>query len=101
MTRVPPASTTRPLPSLPLPIDAKRIGCGSAGRGDASREGLLELVLKQRQDPLAVLRLVGCAVRILDADDAGGRRFGDLDPVLLWLVLVVRLPEHQLGQKAG
>ena len=25
ITRVPPASTTRPFPSLPLPIDAKRI----------------------------------------------------------------------------
>src|SRR4029453_7196566 len=72
--RVVPASTTSPLPSLPLPIDAKRI---SAARRS------LQLILEQREDLLAVLRLVGRPGRVLHAHD--GRRcfLDDLDPVLL------------------
>src|SRR5512132_884557 len=94
-TRVSPTSTTRPLPSLPLPSDAKRIG--------RSRRPcrLLELVAQQRQDALARLRAIRVARRILAAHGALRRGLDDLDPVLFRLVLVVGLPERQeLRQKA-
>src|SRR3954468_16717733 len=84
-TRVVPASTMSPLPSLPLPIDAKRI---RAWR-------LLELVLEEGEYLFAVLRAIRIALRILHTHDARRRNFDDLDPVLLRLVLVVGLPEHE------
>src|SRR5262249_42616746 len=111
ITRVAPHSATSPLPSLPLPIDAKRIIGGSrrdvASRDlsafDSIRVGratrgslLLELVLQERQDALARLGLVGAAVRVLHAHDTLLLRLGDLDPVVLDLFLVVLLPEHEL-----
>src|ERR1700730_2466721 len=57
-TRVAPASTRRPLPSLPLPRQAKRT--------------LLELILEQREDPFAVRRIVHGAGRILHRHQAAG-----------------------------
>src|SRR5690349_5773234 len=92
--RVSPTSTTRPLPSLPLPNEAKRT--------PAPRR-LLQLVAQQREDALARLRAIRIPRRILHAHRALGRRaFGHLDPILLGLVLVVVLAEHvhQLRQKA-
>src|SRR4029453_5141132 len=87
--RVVPASTTRPLPSLPLPIEAKR-----------TASGLLQLVLEQRQDFLARGRAVGHATRILHADNAVLCRLRDDDLELLRLVLLVGLPELQLLEPA-
>src|SRR5512137_1464622 len=54
-TRVPPDSTTSPLPSLPLPRDAKRMRAAP----------LLELIAQERGDLLAGRALVGGAVRVL------------------------------------
>src|SRR5450432_258168 len=79
MMRVEPASTTSPLPSLPLPIEAKRIN-------DLHRFALLELVLEQREDLLARRRFVGDAARILHADDADRGCLGNEDLILLGLV---------------
>src|SRR4029077_5227606 len=84
--RVPPASTTRPLPSLPLPREAKRMPCAAP---------LLELVAQEREDLLAGCALVGGAVRVLNGHEAARIGFRDVDPVLLDL-LGVGLPEHEL-----
>src|SRR5438445_9890277 len=88
-THVPPASTTRPFPSLPLPSDAKRM-CAAR---------LLQLVFEQRENLLAVGALVGGAVRVLHGHEAVRVGLGHGDPVLLGLVDVV-LPEHQLVEEA-
>src|SRR6187455_2508374 len=90
MTREAPASTTSPLPSLPLPNDAKRI----------SPRALLELVLEERQDPVARRRLVRRALRVLHGHEALRRRLDDGDPVLLGLLAFVLAPEHELGEEA-
>src|SRR5262252_2242839 len=58
-TQVPPAWTTSPLPSLPLPSDAKRI---------APRR-LLQLILEQRENLLAVGAFVRRAVGVLHGDE--------------------------------
>src|SRR5215510_13397062 len=89
-TRVEPASTMSPLPSLPLPIDAKRIKLFC----------LFELVLEERENLLAVLRAIGLAFRVLHAYDARRRCFDDLDPILFRLVLLVGFPEHELREPA-
>src|SRR4030095_4791392 len=88
-TRVPPASTTSPLPSLPLPSDAKRTPASA----------LLQLVLEKRQDLLAGRGLVGRAVRILDRHDAARVGLRDADLVLLGLFALV-LPEHELREQS-
>src|SRR5690349_7177509 len=89
-TRVAPASTRRPLPSLPLPIEANLTAAATS----------LQLFLQQGEDLLAVLRLLRRARRVLHADDAVRRDLRDLDAVLLRLVLLVGLPEHQLREPA-
>src|ERR1700682_1636653 len=70
-TRVAPASTSRPLPSLPLPRQAKRT--------------LLELVLEQREDLLAVGRTVRDARGILHRHQAAGTGLRYHYPILFRL----------------
>src|SRR5207244_13615631 len=70
-TRVAPTSTSRPLPSLPLPSDAKRIPPSPAWSKRAWARSL-ELVLQQREYLVAVGRAVGDARGVLDRNDGGG-----------------------------
>src|SRR5665213_181229 len=93
MIRVSPDSTTRQLPSLPEPMDAKRIS--------RRRTRLFELVLEQPEDLVADFGAILRAVGVLHGDEAARRCFGDQHTVLLGLVLVVLLPEHQLRQEAA
>src|SRR5512143_904636 len=85
-TLVRPACTTSPLPSLPLPSEAKRTP-------------LLQLILEEPKDLPAVRALVGRTVRVLDADEGPRVRLHHEDPVLLRLFGRV-LPEHELRQPA-
>src|SRR5665213_3723913 len=93
MIRVSPDSTTRQLPSLPEPMDAKRIS--------RRRTRLFELVLEQPEDLVADFGAILRAIGILHADKAARRHFGNQHAVLLGLVLFVGLPEHQLRQEAA
>src|ERR1022692_282959 len=81
-TRVAPASTRRPLPSLPLPRQAKRT--------------LLELILEQREDLLAVRRVIRDAGGILHCHQAGGIGLRHDYPILFRRLRLVGLPELQL-----
>src|SRR6187455_656965 len=90
MTREPPASTTSPLPSLPLPNDAKRISVRAS----------LQLVLEQREDPVARRRLVRRALWVLHRHEAARRGLDDRDPVLLRLLGFVLAPERKLRDPA-
>src|SRR5262245_49241935 len=73
-TRVSPASTTRALPSLPLPSEAKRI---ASRAGSAS--ALFQLLLQQGQDAARRRgsRLVALGIQYLDLAALGG--VGDAD----------------------
>src|SRR5450631_3437843 len=84
-SRVSPASTSRPLPSLPLPRQAKRT--------------LLELILEQRENLLAVRRTVRDTRRILHRYQAAGVGLRHDDPILLRRLRLVGLPELQLVQR--
>src|ERR1700730_11940607 len=86
-TRVAPASTSRPLPSLPLPRQAKRT--------------LLELILEQRKDPFAVCRAVHGAGRILHRDQAAGIGLRYHYPVLFRFLRLLGLPELHLVERVG
>src|SRR6188474_141487 len=90
MTREVPASTTSPLPSLPLPNDAKRISVRAS----------LQLVLEQREDPVARRRLVRRTLRILHRHEAARRGLDDRDPVLLGLLGFVLAPERKFREPA-
>src|ERR1700694_4121728 len=83
--RAPPASTSRPLPSLPLPRQAKRT--------------LLELVLEQREDLLAVRRAVRDARGILHRHQAAGIGLRYYYPILFRLRDRIGLPELNLGDR--
>src|ERR1700682_1791371 len=84
-TRVAPASTSRPLPSLPLPRQAKRT--------------LLELVLEQREDLLAVRRAVRDARGILHRHQAAGIGLRYHYPILFRLRYRIGLPKLNLGDR--
>src|ERR1700680_4086117 len=84
-TRVAPASISRPLPSLPLPRQAKRT--------------LLELILEQREDLLAVLRTVRDARRVLHRHQASGIGLRYHHPILFRLLRLIGLPELKLGNR--
>src|ERR1700682_5751536 len=85
-TRVAPASTSRPLPSLPLPRQAKRT--------------LLKLVLEQREDLLAVGRTVRDARGILHRHQAAGIGLRYHYPILFRLRdRIGGLPELNLGDR--
>src|SRR5437868_8716728 len=84
-SRVAPTSTSRPLPSLPLPRQAKRT--------------LLELILEQGEDSFAVRRAVGGAGRILHRHQAAGIGLRYHHPVLLRLLGLLGLPELKLGER--
>src|ERR1700676_680822 len=86
-TRVVPASTSRPLPSLPLPRQAKRT--------------LLELILEQRKDPFAVCRTVCGAGRILHRHQAAGIGLRYHYPVLFRFLRLLGLPELKLVEGVG
>src|SRR6266550_2543531 len=86
-TRVAPASTSRPLPSLPLPRQAKRT--------------LLELILEQRKDPFAVCRTVRGAGWILHRHQAAGIRLRYHYPVLFRFLRLLGLPELKLVERVG
>src|SRR6266851_3636380 len=86
-TRVAPASTSRPLPSLPLPRQAKRT--------------LLELILEQRKDPFAVCRTVRDASRILHRHQAAGIGLRYHYPVLFGFLRLLGLPELKLVERVG
>src|SRR5438477_5762010 len=88
-TRVAPFSTTSPLPSLPLPREAKR----------TRAPPLLQLVFEKRQDLLAGNALVGRPARILHGHHAARVGLRDGDPVLLGF-FVLALPEHEFVQEA-
>src|SRR5450755_289343 len=81
-TRVAPASTSRPLPSLPLPRQAKRT--------------LLELILEQREDLVAVRRVIRGTGGILHRHQAGGIGLRHDHTVLFRLLGGVGLPELEL-----
>src|SRR5450755_1835592 len=85
--RVVPASTSRPFPSLPLPRQAKRT--------------LLELILEQREDLLAVRRAVHDAGGILHRHQAAGIGLRHHNPVLFRLFRLLGLPELDLGHRIG
>src|SRR6202790_4960556 len=84
-TRVVPASTSRPLPSLPLPRQAKRT--------------LLELILEQRKDPFAVCRTVRVAGRILHRHQAAGIGLRYHYPVLFRFLRLLGLPGRELVER--
>src|ERR1700693_3669783 len=84
-TRVAPASTSRPLPSLPLPRQAKRT--------------LLELVLDHREDLLAVRRAGRDARGILHRHQAAGIGLRYHYPILFRLRDRFGLPELHLGDR--
>src|SRR5438477_9414319 len=86
-TRVAPASTSRPLPSLPLPRQAKRT--------------LLELILEQRKDPFAVCRTVRGAGRILYRHQAAGIGLRYHYPVLFRFLRLPGLPALMLAGRVG
>src|SRR2546423_6879031 len=86
-TRVEPASTRRPLPSLPLPRQAKRT--------------LLQLILEQGEDPLAVRRAVRGARGILHCHQAARIGLRHHHAVLLRLLGLLRLPELHLVDRIG
>src|SRR5438105_15178810 len=86
-TRVVPASTSRPLPSLPLPRQAKRT--------------LLELILEQRKDPFAVCRTVGGAGRILHRHQAAGIGLRYHYPVLFRFLRLLGHPVLKLVERVG
>ena len=102
ITRVPPASTTRPLPSLPLPSDAKRIGAvaSASPAGRTARGGHYfswSFSSARIFSPLGLLSGApsgSCTVTTLR-----GVGLRDDDPVLLGLLALV-LPEHQLDEEA-
>src|ERR1700694_4250627 len=98
-TRVAPTSTSRPLPSLPLPSDAKRMPLSRAWSKRA-RARSLELVLQQREDLVAVGRAIRDARRVLDRDDAGRIGLSHEGAILLRFFLVVALPELELIEPA-
>src|SRR5450432_3693085 len=84
--RVPPTSTSRALPSLPLPRQAKRTPPS------------LELVLEQRQYLVAVHRALGAARGIFHRHDAARIGLRHDHPILLGLY-VVAFPECKLVEK--
>src|SRR3977135_2355583 len=86
-TRVVPASTSRPLPSLPLPRQAKRT--------------LLELILEQRKDPFAICRTVRVAGRILHRHQAARIGLRYHYPVLFRFLGLLGLPELKLVEGVG
>src|ERR1700674_3524897 len=86
-SRVSPASTSRPLPSLPLPRQAKRT--------------LLELILEQREDLLAALRTVRDARGILHRHQAVRIGLRYHYPILFRLFRFIGLPELKLGKRVG
>src|SRR5438045_1856437 len=86
-TRVAPASTRRPLPSLPLPRQAKRT--------------LLELILEQGEDALAVRRCVRRAGRILHGHEPPWIGLRHHDPILLRLLGLLCFPKLKLVDRVG
>src|SRR5438874_6074649 len=92
-TRVSPTSTSKALPSLPLPSDANRMNVGPL-------YDLLELILQQPENLVAVGGLVRGALGILDRHHAVRIGLRHDDAVLLGLLLLVALPEPELVQQA-
>src|SRR3989304_6448740 len=104
-SRLAPASTTRPLPSLPLPSEAKRTLGSFTHQGKRSARAfnqLLQLLVQQRQYFPCSLGLVRLAF-LADHFDLA-RRFlvPDLHPVLLrrFRIGTAGFPENPPGKKA-
>src|SRR5258708_12412807 len=65
--RVPPASTSRPLPSLPLPSDANRM-LPIRRRSKRASARSLELILEQGENLVAVGGPIGSSSRVLNVN---------------------------------
>src|SRR5262245_39607070 len=89
--RVAPASTTRPLPALPLPSEAKR----------TPRPRLLQLIVEQRENPLGRAARVGRAVLVKHLHLARGCALLDHHAVLLGLRRLGGAPERELRQESA